>query len=94
MNTEQTSKNIFTYCILNNEDQQVRVKVFQKSLQGQDGKELLRKISITFTALQIAWSVWFLEKYKDTKFNIFFLVPTIVEAVMEALLLLIIYHFN
>ena len=44
MNTEQTSENIFTYCISNNEYQLKTshgVKnISKKALQGQDGKEL------------------------------------------------------
>ena len=46
MNTEKTSENIFTYCILDNEDQlktshrRLRKNISKKPLQGQDKKEL------------------------------------------------------
>ena len=49
MNTEQASENVFTYCILNNEDQfntshrGLGWKYFKKPLQDQDGKELFVK---------------------------------------------------
>ena len=54
MNTEETSENIFTYCILNNEfqlktlHQRLGWKYFKKTLQDQDGKELFRKTKKVF----------------------------------------------
>ena len=57
MNIEQKSKNIFKYCILNNEDQlntshgRLGWKYFQKKkkpLQGWDRKELFRKTKKVF----------------------------------------------
>ena len=111
MNTEQKSKNIFKYCILNNEDQlntshgRLGWKYFKKKkipCKVEIGRNFFAKRkkfswkyknSITFTNLQIAPSIRFLDFYKDknTKLHsfFFFAVPTIVETAMEALPLLI-----
>ena len=54
MNTDKTSENIFTYCILDNEDQlktshrRLRKNISKKPLQGQDKKELFRETKKVF----------------------------------------------
>ena len=66
MNTEKTSENIFTYCILDNEDQlktshrRLRKNISKKPLQGQDKKELFRETKKVFIKIQNLHHIYYL----------------------------------
>ena len=81
------------------------VKMFQKKLQGQEGKELFLKTKkilmkicnishLRSCKLPQKFTSWVSKKTKMPNCIVSFAVPIIVETAMEALPLLVIYLFN